>query len=166
MFRHLKCQSSTIRKFCTAALEKYVEEKMPHLPVMAVEAVEYLKPKAGEVIVDMTFGAGGHSRQILNAGQDIKLFCLDRDPIAYSYAKKLAEEYPNNVIPLIGKFSDLPALLLQHGITQNSVDSMLFDFGCSSMQFDEGRRGFSISKNGPLDMRMDGDRNPGNVQMV
>lgn len=161
MFRYFKYGSSSVRKFCTAVIERYVEEKAPHVPVMAVEAIEYLKPKTGEVIIDMTFGAGGHSRLILEEASNIKLFCLDRDPTAYSYAEKLAKEYPNQVIPLIGKFSDLPALLLEHGVNQNSVDSILFDFGCSSMQFDEGDRGFSISKNGPLDMRMDGIRDPG-----
>lgn len=131
-----------------------------HVPVMADEVMQYLKPQNEQVILDMTFGAGGHSRRILETAPTVKLLVLDRDPAALSYATKLAEEYPSAVVPLLGRFSDLPKLLQQHNFRQNSVDAMLFDFGCSSMQFDTGSRGFSISKNGPLDMRMDGDRCP------
>jgi len=83
------------------------------------------------------------------------VIALDRDPLAHLYAQQLAEQYPQNVIPIHGKFSDLPKLLDAEGIKKKSVDGMLFDFGCSSMQMDHAHRGFSISKDGPLDMRMD-----------
>ncbi|KAJ8940756.1 hypothetical protein NQ314_010618 [Rhamnusium bicolor] len=130
---------------------------------MAEESLNYLKPENHQIILDMTFGAGGHSRKILKAAPNIKLLALDRDPKAFSFAKELAEEYPSQVIPLLGRFSELPNLLASHNIKQNSIDCILFDFGCSSMQFDEADRGFSVSKNGPLDMRMDGNRYPGNL---
>lgn len=135
-------------------------ETAAHVPVLANEVLSYLKPEGKQVILDMTFGAGGHSSKILEAAPDITLLALDRDPTAYGYAQKLAEMYPNQVLPLLGRFSELPALLKEKDILQNSIDGILFDFGCSSMQFDNGDRGFSISKNGPLDMRMDGDRFP------
>ncbi|KAG5885103.1 hypothetical protein JTB14_017278 [Gonioctena quinquepunctata] len=142
-----------------------MERKIAHIPVMAEEVLKYLKPQKDktETIIDMTFGAGGHSRKLLETYPNIKIFVLDRDPIAINYAEKLAEEYPFQVVPLLGCFSDLPALLESKGIKQNSVDNILFDFGCSSMQFDETHRGFSVSQDGPLDMRMDGSRIPNSV---
>lgn len=58
-------------------------------------------------------------------------------------------------MPLHGKFTEVRQLLSQHGVDQ--VDAILFDLGSSSMQYDDPDRGFSISKGGPLDMRMDGN---------
>lgn len=126
---------------------------------MSKEVLEYLKPEDEQTIIDMTFGAGGHSKLILEKAPNVKLITLDRDPVAYEYARDLQEKYPNNVVPLLGRFSELPVLLKQNDIKQKSIDGILFDFGCSSMQFDIADRGFALSKNGPLDMRMDQTRN-------
>lgn len=131
-----------------------------HTPVMADEVLENLQPRPGGLYVDMTFGAGGHTRQLLRSASDVHVVTLDRDAAAYQLACELQLEYPSQVTPLLGRFSELPALLAEHNIRAGSVDGMLFDFGCSSMQFDRAERGFAISKNGPLDMRMDGDRIP------
>ncbi|XP_018569972.1 probable methyltransferase-like protein 15 homolog [Anoplophora glabripennis] len=150
---------SFLRKLSTVA-EKCAEHKPAHIAVLAEEALHYLKPEKDQVILDMTFGAGGHSRRILESAPNIKLLALDRDPTAFQYAQKLSEEYPHQVTPLLGCFSELPNLLKAESVKQNSIDSIIFDFGCSSMQFDEAERGFSVSKNGPLDMRMDGNRCP------
>lgn len=133
-----------------------------HTPVMLKEVTKYLKPVDNEVYIDMTFGAGGHSRKLLTSA-DCKLITLDRDPTAYEKAKELAKEFPNRVMPLLGKFSDLPTLLKENNIEQATIDGILFDFGCSSMQLDNGHRGFSISKNGYLDMRMDAERDPNQI---
>ena len=65
---------------------------------------------------------------------------------------------PGQIIPLNGRFSDLPHLLFNQGIQPGSVDAFLFDAGASSMQFDTKERGFSLAKDGPLDMRMDPGR--------
>lgn len=62
------------------------------------------------------------------------------------------------VKPVLGRFSELKDLLLGLGLGNRSVDAVLLDAGCSSMQMDMAERGFSLSKDGPLDMRMDGDR--------
>uniref|UniRef100_A0A6P7G1D4 Probable methyltransferase-like protein 15 homolog n=1 Tax=Diabrotica virgifera virgifera TaxID=50390 RepID=A0A6P7G1D4_DIAVI len=149
-----------IRYMSTLAEQCSDVKKVPHVPVMAEEVLHYLKPKKGELIIDMTFGAGGHSRKLLECSPDIKLIALDRDPVAYGYADSLAEEFPGQVIPLLGRFSELPKLLQAKDILPSTVDCILFDFGCSSMQFDDGNRGFALSQNGPLDMRMDGCRFP------
>lgn len=132
----------------------------PHNPVMADETIEYLEPSESQLIIDMTFGAGGHTKRILESSPNVKVIALDRDPVAHSYAQQLSEEYPKRLIPILGRFSELPTLLTQNNVKQNTVDGILFDFGCSSMQFDVAERGFSVSKNGPLDMRMDKDRCP------
>lgn len=128
---------------------------IPHVPVLADQVIKFLKPEDSKLIIDMTFGAGGHTRRFLEKSKTLKIICLDRDPLAYNYAKQLKHEYPDQIIPLHGKFSDLPDLLSIHGINQNSVDGIFFDFGSSSMQFDNPERGFALSKEGPLDMRMD-----------
>lgn len=141
-------------------LQKEVGKKPRHIPVMANETLEHLKPSESRVIIDMTFGAGGHTRRILESSPDVKVIALDRDPVAHKLAQEMSESYPQRLLPVLGRFSELPTLLTQLNVRQNSVDGILFDFGCSSMQFDEAGRGFSISKNGPLDMRMDKDRFP------
>lgn len=156
-------RTSYLRRYSNVACQNIAEKDLsrPHIPVMSKEVLENLKPEENQTILDMTFGAGGHSRQILKCAPNIKLLALDRDPSAHEFSQSLAEEYPDQVVPLLGRFSELPQLLKQHNIKQNSIDGILFDFGCSSMQLDTGDRGFSLSKNGPLDMRMGGRRYPG-----
>ncbi|GFO18149.1 ribosomal RNA small subunit methyltransferase h [Plakobranchus ocellatus] len=137
------------------------EDMLNHVPVMAQEILSLLQPKNGQVIVDMTFGAGGHAEKILKAAPDITYFASDRDPVAFRKALAMASSVGSGqIIPLLSRFSEVPAHLQHHGITLGSVDAFLFDLGASSMQFDSAQRGFSLSKDGPLDMRMDGERFP------
>jgi 16S rRNA (cytosine1402-N4)-methyltransferase len=126
----------------------------PHQPVLLKEVLEFLSPQAGDVIVDGTFGAGGYSRAIL-AAADCTVIGIDRDPSVRAAADKLAAEYPGRFRFLPGRFGDMEALLADAGITR--VDGVVLDVGVSSMQIDEGERGFSFAKDGPLDMRMGGD---------
>uniref|UniRef100_A0A6V7L6A4 Methyltransferase-like protein 15 homolog n=1 Tax=Bracon brevicornis TaxID=1563983 RepID=A0A6V7L6A4_9HYME len=140
--------------------QKLKHKERPHIPVMAREVLEYFKPNPGDTFVDMTFGAGGHTTKLLESTPDIRIFALDRDPVAHEFAQELSIQWPGQVIPLLGRFSELPKLLAQHKVKKNSIDGFLFDFGCSSMQFDVAERGFSLSKDGPLDMRMDARRCP------
>ena len=76
----------------------------------------------------------------------------------YSYPFFLIAYRSDRLIPLLGKFSNLSTLLKKHGISPGGIDGVLMDAGCSSMQFDTAERGFALSRNGPLDMRMDGNR--------
>ncbi|KAH8330721.1 hypothetical protein KR067_006817 [Drosophila pandora] len=135
----------------------------PHVPVLCDTAIEHLQPVPGGTYIDMTFGAGGHTRRIFEKCPEAKVYALDRDPVAHQLARELSqkENYKGRLIPLLGKFSDIPKLIEEHGLSRNSLNGILFDFGCSSMQFDEAERGFSISKDGPLDMRMDGGHSGG-----
>ncbi|KAM3855651.1 12S rRNA N(4)-cytidine methyltransferase METTL15 isoform 2-T3 [Vipera latastei] len=111
-------------------------------------------------ILDMTFGAGGHTKAILQKAKDIKIYALDRDPAAYKLAQQLSASYPQQIQPLLGTFSQAEALLTSSGVQPASLDGVLLDAGCSSLQLDTPERGFSLKKDGPLDMRMDGDRYP------
>lgn len=72
---------------------------------MATEVLDNLQPRANGVYVDMTFGAGGHTRQMLDAAPGLKVVALDRDEDAHRLALDLSEEFPDQVIPLLGRFS-------------------------------------------------------------
>ncbi|XP_049746717.1 12S rRNA N4-methylcytidine (m4C) methyltransferase isoform X1 [Elephas maximus indicus] len=131
-----------------------------HIPVMVDEVVQCLAPQKGQIFLDMTFGSGGHTRAILHKESDITVYALDRDPTAYAIAEQLSESYPKQVQAMLGQFSQAEALLMKAGVQPGSLDGVLLDLGCSSMQLDAPERGFSLRKDGPLDMRMDGGRYP------
>ncbi|NXL36738.1 MET15 protein, partial [Glaucidium brasilianum] len=131
-----------------------------HIPVMLEEVVNCLSPQPGQRFLDMTFGAGGHTKALLEKASDITIYALDRDPTAYKIAQQLSESYPKQIQALLGQFSQSEALLISSGVEPGTLDGVLLDAGCSSMQFDTPERGFSLQKDGPLDMRMDSDRYP------
>ncbi|KAM3626274.1 uncharacterized protein V6R79_026109 [Siganus canaliculatus] len=135
-------------------------EKPPHIPVMLKEVLHYLDIQPGQVVLDMTFGGGGHTKAILKSVPQVTVLALDRDPTAISLAEQIAKEHSGRVKPMLGRFSELEALLSNLNIKPRSLDAVLMDAGCSSMQMDQAERGFSLSKDGPLDMRMDGKRYP------
>ena len=118
-----------------------------HVPVLLEESVEGLNIKPGGVYVDVTFGGGGHSREILNRIGNGHLYSFDQD-----------EETETNVIPrenftfIRGNFSYLSNFLDWHGISQ--IDGLLADLGVSSHHFDDESRGFSFRFESELDMRM------------
>ncbi|XP_046379688.2 12S rRNA N4-methylcytidine methyltransferase-like isoform X2 [Haliotis rufescens] len=66
--------------------------RVPHIPVMLKEVMDVLKPTDGQVIVDMTFGGGGHTREIISRAQNARVFALDRDPVAFEMATQLSQE--------------------------------------------------------------------------
>lgn len=135
-----------------------------HKPVMADEIVDLLKPQDGQTFIDMTFGGGGHTRRLLDTNKSIRVVAIDRDQVAQKKAQELAAEVAikserlnikQSVIPIHGKFSDVFNKIHLSGIEYGTVNGVIFDLGASSMQYDNGDRGFSISHNGALDMRMD-----------
>lgn len=112
------------------------------------------------VFLDMTFGAGGHSEAILETFPQCRIIALDRDPACGFYMRQLEDVYPGQLIPLCGRFSELPSLLKKIN-WKAPIDAILLDAGCSSMQMDQGNRGFAISApEATLDMRMDGPEKP------
>jgi len=119
---------------------------------MPQETLAALSPKDGGVYLDATFGAGGHTRSILQAAH-CHVFALDRDPNVQQFVEQLETEFSDRFTFISGRFSDMHALLKAQNITQ--LDGILMDIGVSSMQLDQSERGFSFSKEAPLDMRMD-----------
>ena len=120
----------------------------PHVPVLLDEVLAALAPAGGSSIVDGTFGAGGYSRALLEAGA--RVIGIDRDPGVAAHAAALEAEFPGRFTFLAGRFSELDSLALAHG----PIDAVVLDIGVSSMQLDEPERGFSFMREGPLDMRM------------
>ncbi|NXD01436.1 MET15 protein, partial [Certhia familiaris] len=157
-------KEQTVQKCETEELPQSTENSNVgrlHIPVMREEVVNCLSPQPGQQrFLDMTFGAGGHTTALLEKTSDITVYALDRDPTAYKIAQQLAEAYPKQIRPLLGQFSQSEALLISSGVEPGTLDGVLLDAGCSSMQLDTPERGFSLLKDGPLDMRMDSDRCP------
>ncbi len=122
----------------------------PHIPVLLDEVIEALAPQPGDVIVDATFGAGGYTRAVLERGAQVHAF--DRDPDAIAAGAALIEEFGDHLTLHAARFSQMVDALAAVDIAQ--VDGIMFDIGVSSMQLDQGERGFAFSLDGPLDMRM------------
>lgn len=119
-----------------------------HNAVLLNESVDGLAIKPNGVYVDVTFGGGGHSKEILKRlGSDGKLFAFDQDPDAL---KNTIDDKRFVLIP--ENFRYISRFLRFHGVRK--VDGVLADLGVSSHQFDEAERGFSIRFDGDLDMRM------------
>ncbi|MHB8284767.1 MAG: 16S rRNA (cytosine(1402)-N(4))-methyltransferase RsmH [Caulobacteraceae bacterium] len=125
----------------------------PHIPVLLNEVVAAMAPAPGRTLVDATFGAGGYTTALLEAGA--RVIALDRDPTAARFAEPLAAAYPDRFQLILRPFSQLEAALGDAGV--ESCDGVVFDLGVSSMQIDEAERGFSFMRDGPLDMRMGAD---------
>lgn len=125
-----------------------------HIPVMLPEVLETLAPHKGGVYIDGTFGRGGYTRAILNAGAD-KVIGIDRDPQAIEAGKVLAAEYEGRLELRHGTFGSVETLLSDEE-QAGKFDGITFDLGVSSPQLDQADRGFSFQKAGPLDMRMSG----------
>jgi 16S rRNA (cytosine1402-N4)-methyltransferase len=123
-----------------------------HNPVLVVEVVEALSPKADAVYLDATFGRGGYSRAILDAAP-CEVIAIDRDPDAIAAGQPLCQEYGHRLTLLEGRFSQINTLLASINVPY--VDGVVFDFGVSSPQLDDADRGFSFRFDGPLDMRME-----------
>jgi 16S rRNA (cytosine1402-N4)-methyltransferase len=125
----------------------------PHTPVLVREVVELLAPERGGFFVDATVGAGGHAEAILERGPGVRMLGLDRDAEALDLARRRLARFGGRVELLEANFADLEEVLAD----RPNADGILADLGVSSMQLDEGRRGFSFRREGPLDMRMGRD---------
>jgi 16S rRNA (cytosine1402-N4)-methyltransferase len=120
-----------------------------HTSVLATEALDALAIVPGGTYVDATFGAGGHTRLILERlGPHGRTIAFDADPLASS----LAPQDPRLTL-IHANFRALAEELAQRSIA--AVDGVLYDLGVSSMQLDDGARGFSFRTDAPLDMRLD-----------
>ncbi len=130
------------------------DDHPPHKPVMLNEVISFIKPGKGDIIVDATIGAGGHSCEILKMIEpDGLLIGIDKDAeilkIAGRYLSKISDSYKLYQADYV----DLDYILNKLEISK--VQGILLDLGVSSLQLDSEERGFSFIKEGPLDMRMD-----------
>jgi 16S rRNA (cytosine1402-N4)-methyltransferase len=129
-----------------------------HVPVLLQDAIQFLNVRAGGVIADCTLGLAGHAAEIARRlGPQGRLIGIDRDPEALALAKSRLDQVAGELgsqaphITLIGEaFSSISS-----HVEPASLDGILADFGVSSLQIDEARRGFSFMADGPLDMRQD-----------
>ena len=129
-----------------------------HVPVLLQDAIELLNVRAGSVIADCTLGLAGHAAEIIRRlGPNGKLIGFDRDPEALELAKgrlnDVAAELGNQA-PQLNFIGEAFSSISRH-VEPGSLDGILADFGVSSLQLDEARRGFSFMADGPLDMRQD-----------
>src|SRR6266480_4927505 len=127
------------------------EEFIYHRPVLVREAIELLAPRAGALVLDGTCGGGGHSEAILKTGADV--LALDQDPDAIAEATKRLKEFGNRVTLRKANFRHADRVLDAVGLEQ--IGGAILDLGVSSRQLENAERGFSLTRNGPLDMRMD-----------
>ncbi len=127
-----------------------------HEPVLLTECVEALAPAALGVVVDGTFGGGGHTRALLASYPDMQIIAIDRDTQALANAP----DDPRARI-VLGNFSDMARLVCDEldipPGARGTVDGVLLDLGISSHQVDTAERGFSYHRSGPIDMRMGAD---------
>ncbi len=128
---------------------------MPHLPVLMDVVCDHARfPSSRPVVVDVTLGGAGHAAALVERLPPEGVFVgLDRDPEALERARRRLGDARCAVHLCHAPFSELSGELDRLGL--GSVDFLLADLGVSSFQLDEGRRGFSFSSEGPLDMRMD-----------
>lgn len=122
-----------------------------HLPVLLTECLACLARAPTGTFLDATFGGGGHTRALLERFPACHVLALDRDPAAEQRASAVAAAYPGRFTfqrMNFAKLADLPEIRFA---------GVLFDFGVSSYQLDQGHRGFSFRQDGPADMRMDPD---------
>jgi 16S rRNA (cytosine1402-N4)-methyltransferase len=140
-----------------------------HVPVLFKEALDFLSVRPGGTYVDCTLGLAGHAegivRQLGSAGH---LIGFDRDPEALDLARarlaRVCEELGSQA-PQVSFVGEAFSRIADH-VEPASIDGLLADFGVSSLQFDEARRGFSFQADGPLDMRMDTRSGPTAEQVV
>ncbi|MBV8667978.1 MAG: 16S rRNA (cytosine(1402)-N(4))-methyltransferase RsmH [Candidatus Eremiobacteraeota bacterium] len=125
---------------------------------MVEECVSLLQPAATDkdrsVFVDATFGAGGHTRALLESMSGATVVAIDADPAAVERATRMAREYAaGRLITQHANFGDLEQALDKSGV--DHVDGIIYDLGISSLQLQDSQRGFSFAGDEPLDMRLD-----------
>jgi 16S rRNA (cytosine1402-N4)-methyltransferase len=124
-----------------------------HYPVLLEEVLQFFEPLTINMFVDATLGLGGHALALLEAHPEIQTYLgFDQDAEAQKIAKERLAAFEDRLVLANVNFEDITDVLDEQKLP--TIDGAFFDLGVSSMQLDQADRGFSFSKGGPLDMRM------------
>lgn len=136
-----------------------------HVTVLAERTVDLIEPRSSGIYVDCTLGGGGHSERILErCGPDGRLIGIDRDPRALEASRARLARFGDRASLVHARFGELGRVLDDLGIER--VDGIVADLGVSSPQLDDASRGFSLMREGPLDMRMDPSRGESALELI
>ena len=126
-----------------------------HRSVLVAEVVEFLNVRPDGTYIDATLGGGGHAEAVLQRLARGKLLGIDRDPAALGHAQGRLQAFGDRLMVTQGNFAEIDSLHAASGLPP--ADGLLADLGMSSLQLEDAARGFSLSREGPLDMRMGPD---------
>lgn len=137
-----------------------------HIPVALERCVELLTPAiesslknySETYVLDATLGLGGHARALLEKFPTLIVIGIDRDESAIAIAREKTAPFQDRLLVSHTTYDKINEVLAEHGV--KSIAGALFDLGVSSMQLDDGERGFAYSHDAPLDMRMDQSDGP------
>ena len=132
-----------------------MDQDYEHEPVMVDEVVDAVAEVPPGAVVDATVGGGGHSEAILDAHAHLRIIGIDRDPDAVAAARARLARFGPRATVHHARFDRLVEVAEAEGAPPGEISGVLFDLGMSSSQLDREDRGFSIRRDGPLDMRMD-----------
>ena len=139
-----------------AALKLIYEPSHSHVSVMPVEVVAALSPRRGDIFLDVTAGAGGHSEALLEAASEVRVIAFDRDPLAVARSRERLARFGARAQVVHLEFAHIEAWMRERSIP--AVSGLVADLGLSSPQLTEAKRGMSFRLEGPIDMRMDPTR--------
>lgn len=132
----------------------FMSSSSPHISVLLTEVLSAFEGQNLHVFADATLGAGGHSAAILEAHPELeRLIGIDQDSAALTIARQRLAAYKDKVQFIAGNFNEAIGQIP----SQRKLDGILFDLGVSSMQLNQGEKGFSFMRDGPLDMRMNSE---------
>lgn len=129
-----------------------------HESVLTAELLDNLAPRDHGIYVDGTLGGAGHAGALLARAPNARLIGIDRDPLALAESRTVLAAFADRARLVHGEYGDLARILAAEGALH--VDGILLDLGVSSPQLDVAERGFSFTRPGPLDMRMDPTSGP------
>lgn len=137
-----------------------------HEPVLVEPVLRLLAPRPGEIVLDGTVGLGGHAAVLVpRISPGGRYVGIDLDQAMLAQARERLAAGPGSAVELFcGNYADFPDLLEQVGVEQ--VDHMFLDLGLNSAQLDDPARGFSIDRDGPLDMRFDREQKTQALDLV
>lgn len=139
-----------------AALRLFEEQSQSHFSVMAREVVTALAPRRGDLFIDATGGAGGHSEALLEAASETRVIVFDRDPLAITRCRERLSRFGTRAQVVHLEFSEIEHWMRELRVP--AASGLIADLGLSSPQLSEAKRGMSFRLDGPIDMRMDPTR--------